>query len=165
MQLTQLDMNLFSPESNVWFIKIWTIHRLSLWLYYDFYGKSSFHIVNFSCQDLENEVYLVPLQYYYPKIFIKAQRQIMFGSIFYESGVIIELWDSAFGIYWICWIKDMNIFISIISILFIAKKKQILLSLLFILIAKHLELQVPAQICWPLIYRKSPAITLNCSNF
>ena len=47
----------FSPPYNVWFIKIRTIHKLSLWLYYDFFGKSSFHIANFSCQDLWNEVY------------------------------------------------------------------------------------------------------------
>ena len=39
-------------EYNVWSIKIRTIHKLSLWLYYDFFGKSSFHIANFSCQDL-----------------------------------------------------------------------------------------------------------------
>ena len=34
--------------TNVWSIKIRTIHKLSLWLYYDFFGKSSFHIANFS---------------------------------------------------------------------------------------------------------------------
>ena len=39
-------------KSNVWSIKIRTIHKLSLWLYNDFFGKSSFHIANFSCQDL-----------------------------------------------------------------------------------------------------------------
>ena len=37
---------------NVWSIKIRTIHKLSLLLYYDFFGKSSFHIASFSSQDL-----------------------------------------------------------------------------------------------------------------
>ena len=32
-------------------------------------------------------VYKVPIQYYYPKIFIKLQRQIMFGSNFYVSDI------------------------------------------------------------------------------
>ena len=68
--------------------KIRTIHKLCLWLYYDFFGKSSIHIANCSCQDLQNEKYLVPIQWYYPKILIKSQRQIKCGSNFYEADVI-----------------------------------------------------------------------------
>ena len=34
---------------NVWFINIRTIHKLSLCLYYDRFGKSSFPTANFSC--------------------------------------------------------------------------------------------------------------------
>ena len=36
----------------VCFIKIRTTYKLSLWLYYGFFGKFLFHIANFSCQDL-----------------------------------------------------------------------------------------------------------------
>ena len=34
----------------VWSIKIWTIQKLSLQLYYNFFGKFSFHITNLSCR-------------------------------------------------------------------------------------------------------------------
>ena len=56
-RLYEFRVHFMTILSNVWFIKIWTIHTLSLWLYYDFFGKSSFHIANFSCQDLWYEVY------------------------------------------------------------------------------------------------------------
>ena len=46
------EYELIQGYCNVWSIKNQTIHKLSLWLYYNFFGKSSFHIANFSCQDL-----------------------------------------------------------------------------------------------------------------
>jgi hypothetical protein len=41
----------------------------------------------------------VPIQYYYPKIFIKSRRQIMCGSNFYESDVI---WDVDIQAWFFC---------------------------------------------------------------
>ena len=42
--------------SNVLSIKIRAIHKRSLWLYYEFFGKSSFYTANCSCQGLWNKV-------------------------------------------------------------------------------------------------------------
>ena len=71
------------PIDNVWLIRIWTIHKLSLWLYWQ--------ILISYCKFLMPR----PLKWSIPgahiimisKIFMKSQRQIMWGSNFYESDV------------------------------------------------------------------------------
>ena len=46
-------------QNKVRFIKTVTTLTLSLWLLYDVFGRSIFHIANCLCQDLENEVYIL----------------------------------------------------------------------------------------------------------
>ena len=77
--------------SNVWSIKIRTIHKLSLRLYYQFFWQ----ILSSYCK------FLMPRPFKWSilgihkiilsKIFIKSQRQIMCGSNFYGSDVICTL--------------------------------------------------------------------------
>ena len=73
--------------NNVWSLKIWTTHNLSLWLYEYFwiillYG----HLVYFILKVLAWEICNMKWGFA-KKVIIKSQRQFMYGSNFYGSDV------------------------------------------------------------------------------
>ena len=72
---------------NVWFIKIWTTHNLSLWLYEYFWIilKNGYQVY-FISKVLAWEIGIMKWGFA-TKVMIKSQRQFMYGSNFYESDV------------------------------------------------------------------------------
>ena len=92
----QIFFQLSEPYSfycNIWFIKIRTIHKLSLWLYYDFFGKSSF-LMPWPLKWSILGAHTIILS----KNIHKVTKQIMSGSNFYESDVtrLIYAWVTQF---------------------------------------------------------------------
>ena len=87
--------------TNVWSIKIRTVNKLSLWLYYDFCCKSSFHIANFACQDLYNDTLILSKNIHkvtktdyvwFEFLWIRRWSPFVLRTLLRESRIFSKLW-------------------------------------------------------------------------